>query len=400
MPLYSMVHIYSTQNERRLTAWLGGVTAAEYAENLEANLLDLLDRVKSGRYQAPPVRRAYIPKADGSRRPLGLPTFEDKVCQRAIVMVLELVYEQEHCGDIGRMNKMKSRNKEITMLMDALFVCLDKAKLAPATVLKSDAQKEHYESLVMFAYRKFQAARYHRERVTHLNETWQSEMEDGEAFGTMLPDKNASKMMMRVSRTANEFSYELSAFFAALRSSVDFLARVCVLHSKGVQADSVSNFIKWIGQGKTGPTLDVFANHTKWLEHLREYRDHIVHRLVIGTVSGGQREWEHGVWHSTTYPIVVPADTPEHVPDTRRARALAEPEQLFIVSTSKGTVTNLDGSTVVIEKTTMIARAEGYIKIEDLMDNELTAFESFFIDVLAALTKLDFQLAAIVDDQT
>jgi retron-type reverse transcriptase len=72
-----------------------GVTAAEYALNLEANLSDLLERIMSGRYQAPPVRRAYIPKADGSRRPLGLPTFEDKVAQRAIVMVLELVYEQD-----------------------------------------------------------------------------------------------------------------------------------------------------------------------------------------------------------------------------------------------------------------------------------------------------------------
>jgi len=74
---------------------IDGVTAAEYAQNLEANLLDLLERIKSGRYQAPPVRRVYIPKADGSRRPLGIPTFEDKVAQRAIVMVLELVYEQE-----------------------------------------------------------------------------------------------------------------------------------------------------------------------------------------------------------------------------------------------------------------------------------------------------------------
>jgi group II intron reverse transcriptase/maturase len=72
-----------------------GVTAADYAQNLEANLSDLLERIMSGRYQAPPVRRAYIPKADGSRRPLGLPTFEDKVAQRAIVMVLELVYEQD-----------------------------------------------------------------------------------------------------------------------------------------------------------------------------------------------------------------------------------------------------------------------------------------------------------------
>jgi RNA-directed DNA polymerase len=74
---------------------IDGVRAADYAKNLEANLLDLLGRIKSGRYQAPPVRRAYIPKTDGSRRPLGIPTFEDKVCQRAIVMVLEAVYEQD-----------------------------------------------------------------------------------------------------------------------------------------------------------------------------------------------------------------------------------------------------------------------------------------------------------------
>ena len=74
-----------------------GVTAAEYERNLEANLSDLLERIKSGRYQAPPVRRVYIPKGDGagSLRPLGLPTFEDKVAQRAIVMVLEAIYEQD-----------------------------------------------------------------------------------------------------------------------------------------------------------------------------------------------------------------------------------------------------------------------------------------------------------------
>jgi group II intron reverse transcriptase/maturase len=74
---------------------IDGMTAVDYAKNLEANLLDLLGRIKSGRYQAPPVRRAYIPKADGSPRPLGLPTLEDKVAQRAIVMVLEAVYEQD-----------------------------------------------------------------------------------------------------------------------------------------------------------------------------------------------------------------------------------------------------------------------------------------------------------------
>ena len=74
---------------------IDGVTAADYAGNLEANLLDLLDRIKSGRYGAPPVRRAYIPKADGTQRPLGIPTFEDKVAQRAVMMLLEAIYEQD-----------------------------------------------------------------------------------------------------------------------------------------------------------------------------------------------------------------------------------------------------------------------------------------------------------------
>ena len=72
-----------------------GVTAAEYEKELEANLLDLMNRIKSGSYRAPPVRRHYIPKPDGRQRPLGIPTLEDKVAQRAIVMVLEPIYETD-----------------------------------------------------------------------------------------------------------------------------------------------------------------------------------------------------------------------------------------------------------------------------------------------------------------
>lgn len=74
---------------------IDGVTAREYERELEKNLRRLLDQFKSGTYKAPPVQRAYIPKADGGQRPLGVPTFEDKVLQRAVTMVLETVYEQD-----------------------------------------------------------------------------------------------------------------------------------------------------------------------------------------------------------------------------------------------------------------------------------------------------------------
>lgn len=70
-------------------------TAADYATNLEGNLQSLLNRFKSGTYYAPPVRRVEIPKGDGTTRPLGIPTFEDKVLQRAVAMVLNAVYEQD-----------------------------------------------------------------------------------------------------------------------------------------------------------------------------------------------------------------------------------------------------------------------------------------------------------------
>jgi group II intron reverse transcriptase/maturase len=75
----------------------------EYAENLHDNLQNLLDRLKSGTYKAPPVKRTHIPKGTkGETRPIGIPTFEDKIVQRAVVMLLEPIYEHDfHDGSFG-----------------------------------------------------------------------------------------------------------------------------------------------------------------------------------------------------------------------------------------------------------------------------------------------------------
>jgi group II intron reverse transcriptase/maturase len=71
------------------------VTAKEYEQDLDKNLRSLLERFKSGRYKAPPVKRVYIPKGDGRLRPIGIPALEDKILQRAVVMLLTPLYEQD-----------------------------------------------------------------------------------------------------------------------------------------------------------------------------------------------------------------------------------------------------------------------------------------------------------------
>jgi Reverse transcriptase (RNA-dependent DNA polymerase) len=75
-----------------------GVTWWDYGEELEANLRDLHGRVHRGAYRARPSRRVYIPKADGRQRPLGVAALEDKLLQRAVVEVLNTIYESDFLG--------------------------------------------------------------------------------------------------------------------------------------------------------------------------------------------------------------------------------------------------------------------------------------------------------------
>ena len=72
-----------------------GVTSREYAEDKGEKLRRLEQRIKSGTYRAPAVRRVYVPKSKTEKRPIGIPTYEDKIAQKAVQMVLEPIYEQQ-----------------------------------------------------------------------------------------------------------------------------------------------------------------------------------------------------------------------------------------------------------------------------------------------------------------
>jgi group II intron reverse transcriptase/maturase len=86
------------RQRRQAAAGVDGMTVQAYEQTLAVNLCELCSRVHTGRYQAQPVRRAYIPKADGGKRPLGVPTLEDKIVQGAVAEVLSAIYEADFRG--------------------------------------------------------------------------------------------------------------------------------------------------------------------------------------------------------------------------------------------------------------------------------------------------------------
>jgi len=99
-------HVYGVEHlkaayyalKRDAAPGIDAETWGHYGQALEANLTDLSGRLKRGAYRAKPVKRAYIPKADGRLRPLGIPTLEDKIVQRTTVEVLNAIYESDFLG--------------------------------------------------------------------------------------------------------------------------------------------------------------------------------------------------------------------------------------------------------------------------------------------------------------
>jgi len=102
---------------------LSKVTAAEYSEDLDRNLIELHNRLKAGRYRAPPVKRVWIEKENGKKRPLGLPEFEDKIVQRAVEMLLSAIYENDFYDCSHGFRKGRSQHKALHELRERCGEC-------------------------------------------------------------------------------------------------------------------------------------------------------------------------------------------------------------------------------------------------------------------------------------
>ena len=142
-----------------------GVRWADYGQDLEASLQDLHARVQSGRYRAKPSRRAYIPKADGRLRPLGIAALEDKIVQRAVVEVLNAVYEVDFRGFSYGFRPRRSPHDAL----DALTVGIGRKKVN--WVFDADI-RDFFSRLDQSRLRRFLEHRIADKRVLRLVDKW------------------------------------------------------------------------------------------------------------------------------------------------------------------------------------------------------------------------------------
>lgn len=152
---------------RRAAAGVDGVTWSTYAQDLEARLVDLHGRVQRGAYRAKPSRRVFIPKSDGQQRPLGIATLEDKVVQRAVVEVLNAIYESDFLGFSYGFRPGRSQHQAL----DALATAIQRKKVN--WVLDADI-RGFFDTIDHGWLRKFVEHRIGDSRVLRLIQKWLS----------------------------------------------------------------------------------------------------------------------------------------------------------------------------------------------------------------------------------
>lgn len=285
---------------------------------------------------------------------------------------------------------MKKHSRVFDSLED-YFSKMDQACIGVNSIFSNKNAKERHESILMYAFRKYRAACYHLERVKQLITDLNNEMKSSGLQNTEhLPED--AEIKITVIKTADHFVYELSAFFEAMKSSVDFLATACSHYLKEINTDSIRTFIKLVEKNnKNGHIFNVIKKYLSWLKDIREYRHHLVHRMIITTTAGYEIHMFDGSSKKIIYPIIVPRSTPSYLPDTRYFRMFDKDVKYYDCKESLGVTRYPDGTQKIINCSIEYTTSEGYAEISEFMTSHLQKLEEFFYDIIVELISTDFK---------
>lgn len=280
---------------------------------------------------------------------------------------------------------------------------LDAAQTGDSMAFVSQSAKDRHESLLTYAKRKHAAATYHLKNVRTFLDVDAKRMNEDVQESALLDDEMITESSSRLTRTADEYAYELSAFIEALKSAIDLLAEASSYYLRGVQVNySISPLLKLSQKGAIGPILNEIKDNSRWLSSIREYRHHLVHRLMPSLRAGHAIRSVGKIISSAIVPVVVPSTTPKYEPDTRKARLA---EQLntngldalpgISILTERGIAKLDNGKEETVHFSISILPAEGYVPIEQFMKENLETFEKFAEQLLEAFLEMKFSARTV-----
>ena len=269
-------------------------------------------------------------------------------------------------------------------VLEELLKKIDEAPIDEDGFFKDETEKEQYESSFMFAFRKYQGAKYHYNNVLNLYDMNKQEAIKFVIETRKLSDGRPFYGGLEMVHNADEFTYELSAFLASIKSCLDFLATAVRSHLTGFNnMDSIKTLMYQVDtKGMDEGIFDVIKKYLDWLKDMRDYRHKVIHRTVVLAKSSVVIRNFKDKSEISIHSIFIPKKPPRKIIDTRKS-------QLQLLEDFKDY--NFE---YTIEKNGKIKYnlPEGLSTIEDLMKEYLDRLVAFFIDYIKHILTLSLRI--------
>jgi hypothetical protein len=290
---------------------------------------------------------------------------------------------------------MQKAEVHLQAASEAFLKALDDAPLEG--ILKDQKAKEWLETLVLRAFKKLGAARYHdtnlrtlvRSNEQRLKQHAMETERHPEGFSTNTTSTHAEVV------PAIDIAYELDALLSAIRSSIDFGGRVLGLHLGMDHKTSITKVLNVVKKASSHP-FAFLLSWEPWIEGVQHYRDECTHYRTLHLQTGYETIHSNGATAWAVRPVVIPECHGDDRPDTRMDRMMEDPVKEFVGlnrSESRIAIKAIGGTIPQFEHSLEYIPADGYILVEQFSTEHVRKLHRFLAAVFekAATAKFRFQ---------
>ncbi|XDD53064.1 hypothetical protein AB3N62_11270 [Leptospira sp. WS4.C2] len=281
--------------------------------------------------------------------------------------------------------------------MKIINTLLEQLDLSGSEMFDRVIKKDEYESEVMYIFRRYSAGNHHLENISNKIKAELSEMKEIAEMNfisdtdTHLISIKSYSEKRKILKNESFYSHELIAFLSAIRSGIDFIAKLSINHIRGLEGDSISVIIRQISKGVNNPILEIYSDKKEWILELREYRDRLIHKFNLLIQSGYEIHKYQEKEQRVFYPVLIPKFLPKKMLDTRKYRANLD-TLLNVRSFSEESRIHKDGKNVLDSFKVNYLPDKDYINIEDFMQYHLSMYQKLAESLFNWIIKNKFKL--------